>query len=217
MNLKESFRYQNYLKLMFDLCRQDITNMSHAFSATKLHKRHDANPAAEDMIEEPEPTDYYSNDDVIAFMMAILKEKEKLCVAIAKTKEKIMKETEIPIDQAVECNKMYRDAVDSICRMLGFKASKRIERGQAYLLNNEGNQCAYYYDVEVTRSEAFNRKAAKEIAKNISDMADTTSKEVDLAMVNYEVDFTPMFDVNDSFDDSIEKFMDSRSTISETE
>ena len=71
MNLKESFRYQNFIKTMFDEARSSITSIAHAYNVTKLHKRHEANPAAEDMPESPETPDYHENDKVIALMLGL--------------------------------------------------------------------------------------------------------------------------------------------------
>lgn len=209
MNLKEAFRYQNYLKTVFIEARDSITDIRHAFNVTKVHKRHDANPGAEDMTELPKDPDYYPNDKVILFMIAIIGEKENLCNAIVKAKNKIMEETGMSVDQATECNKMRRDAAFAINRMLKYKQSNSTERGTAFLLNNEGNQATYYYDVEVSKDEAFDRSGAKRIARDISAEADRVSGIVDQAMVNFDVNFEPIFDINDSFDESMEKFMDS--------
>lgn len=209
MNLKEAFRYQNYLRTVFVEARDSITDIRHAFNVTKVHKRHDANPGAEDMTELPKDPDYFSNDNVILFMIAIIEEKEKLCDAIVKTKNKIMEETGLSVDQATECNKLRRDAAFAINKMLKYKQSKCTDRGSAFLLNNEGNQATYYYDVEVSKDEAFDRVNAKRISRDISATADKVSGIVDQAMVNYEVYFDPMFDINDSFDESMEKFMES--------
>lgn len=210
MNLKESFRYQNYIRSMFSDAKSSILDQNHAFKVSKLHRRHDANPEAEDFVEELEDQqDFYPNDQVIAFISALIDEKERLCKAISRTKREIMDTIGISIDQVTECNKMRREAAETINRMLWNKSSKRIERGQAWKLNVEGNQSPYYYEIEVTKTEAFNRDAAKETVKGLYSFADEMSGYVDDGMVNYEVEFEPMFDVNDSFDDAMEKFLKS--------
>lgn len=206
MNLKEAFRYQNFIKQTFDEARVNIVNPGHAFVVTKNHKRHDANPAADDVVETPEAPDYYDNDSVIRFAAILLSEKENVCKAIAIAKAKVMEETGFSIDQAAECNKMRRDLAASMNRMLTYKAKKRTERGSAYMLNNEGNQTPYYYDIEVDCKEAYDRASAKGLAKEIIADADEASMMMDQVLVNTEVDFAPMFSVNDTFDDVMEKY-----------
>lgn len=207
MNLKESFRYQNFIKTMFDEARSSITSLAHAYNVTRLHKRHEANPAAEDMPESPETPDYHENDKVIALMLALIDEKERLSKAISDTKFTVKAVTGMSLDQDTECNKMRREAASAINRMLSYKARKLTERGSGYMLNNEGNQVQYTYDVEVVREEAFDRNKDREIMKKISSDADTVSTAIDQAMVNYQVEFEPMFEVTDSFDDVMEKFL----------
>ena len=207
MNLKESFRYQNFIKMMFDEARSSITSITHAYNVTKLHKRHEANPAAEDMPESPETPDYHENDKVISLMLALIDEKERLSKAISDTKFTVKAVTGMSLDQDTECNKMRREAASAINRMLSYKSKKTTERGSGYMLNNEGNQVQYTYDVEVIREEAFNRNSDREIMKKISSDADAISTAIDQAMVNYQVEFEPMFEVTDSFDDVMEKFL----------
>ncbi len=210
MNLKESFRYQNFIKSMFDETTSSIATIAHAYNVTRLHKKSEANPEATDTTELPEEADFHSNDDVILLMMALIQEKVDLCAAIAEAKAAVLKSDGLSIDQATECNKMRRDAARALRNMMRFKKRKSVERGVSYKINAEGNQSQYYYDIEVDKEEAYDREKAKELSKSLSEDADFVSNEIDSCMVNCQVNFKPSFDVNDSFDDVMEKFLSVR-------
>ena len=86
MNLKESFRYQNFLdKLMRAACCS-IQESEHALKITKVHNKTKANPDATDLSEVVEVADFAPNDDVIRFMQWLITEREKLTKAISSAK-----------------------------------------------------------------------------------------------------------------------------------
>ena len=78
--------------------------------------------------------------------------------------------------------------------------------GIGYRFNNEGNQVSYKCDVKRVTTINFDRNTVRKYASSLSETADNTSIEVDKCLINYEVDFEPPFDVNDSFDEVFEKF-----------
>ena len=51
MNLKESFRYQNFLENMLAYAGNSLTDREHSLTITKNHLRKKANAEAEDMME----------------------------------------------------------------------------------------------------------------------------------------------------------------------
>lgn len=203
MNLKESFRYQNFLDRMMREACSSITNREHAHIITRFHNKSKANPEAEDMNEVVEVEDFVPNDDVIRFMQWLIVEREKLTKAISAAKTAV----DIDIDAAVETNKFRQAAHSAVKRMLAFSSPKRTERGQDYKFNAEGNQMPYYYEIEVTSSGAYNRSASKEFMRSIIAEADKASADIDSAMVNSEVDYTARFDVNESFEDVMAEFI----------
>lgn len=212
MNLKESFRYQKFLESMMRNASASIQCREHCLTTTKTHMRKKANPDAEDLVENVEcETTFYPNDDVIAFMVWLTEERNKLTVAIGKAKSSVG----FDIDAAVETNKFRQILNSSIKNMLRMNPSKRMEQGRDYKFNVEGNQTLYYYDVEVVTNEAYNRNASKGIMRNMISEADKTSAEIDAAMINTVVDYTPVYDVNESFDDVMAEFTESRQGTTE--
>ena len=51
MNLKESFRYQNFLDMMMRAASASIQQRDHCLKVTKTHLRSKANPDASDVTE----------------------------------------------------------------------------------------------------------------------------------------------------------------------
>lgn len=206
MNLKESFRYQKFLESLMDSARLSIQNREHSLTTTKMHKRSSANVEAEDTVEVVTCEEvFYPNDMVIAFMTRLVEERRKLTVAIGRAKASVG----FDIDAAVETNKFRQSLNAAVKRMLCYKPSKRTEKGSDYKFNVEGNQTRYYYDVEIVSEEAYDRDSAKKVMKDMISAADKTSAEIDSAMINTSVDYEPLYDVNESFEDVMAEFEES--------
>lgn len=206
MNLKESFRYQNNLDGLMLSAGNSITHPEHCLSVTKRHLRKKANSEAEDVTETVDYGEFYANDNVLKLMLYLIDEREKLTTAIDYAKAGI----DFDIDAAIETNKFRQNVAGRIKAMLRFTNSNKIERGSAYTFNVERNQTQYFYDIEVASVEAFNRSNAKKTMRELLAQADKVSAEIDSAMINTQVNYTPPFNVNDSFEDVMESFMTNR-------
>lgn len=204
MNLKEAFRYQNFLDSLMRAACYNLGQMSNCVTVTKTHKRNKANPEAEDIKEEVEPEGaHFPSDSIIEFMEWLVAEREKLTTAIGKAKASVG----FDIDAAIETNKFRQSVNSAVKGMLRFTPSKKTEQGRDYKFNVEGNQTPYVYDIEVVTSEAFNRDNAKKVMRAMISAADKTSAEIDSAMINTAVDYAPIFDVNESFEDVMSEFV----------
>lgn len=203
MNLKESFRYQNWLESMMRKAEESLMLSSHSLIITKKHMLSQYDPEVENRIENVEEEPFYSNDSVISFMQWLILERHKLTKAINEAKSSL----DFDIDATLEANKFRRSVINSIDYMLKyFKSKKKTEEGKAYKFNNEGNQMPYYYDIEVEIKEAFDREVSRFKMKSLSEESDVQSSKIDSAMINTEVNYTPTFDVNDTFEDVMEEF-----------
>ena len=203
MNLKESFRYQNFLENMLAYAGNSLTDKEHSLTITKNHLRKKANAEAEDMIETVDVGEFFKNDDVLKFMTMLVEERSKLTNAIGKAKASIG----FDLDAAIETNKFRQTVANRVKTMLRFTASKRTERGTDYKFNVEGNQTQYYYDIEVEANEAFDRSVAKDTMRKLILKADKVSAEIDSAMINTIVEYDAPFNVNDSFEDVMTDFL----------
>lgn len=206
MNLKESFRYQNFLETMMDNAGYSLINREHSLVVAKRHLKSKVNPDVQDTNEVVDVGDFYRNDDVLRFMLMLVDEREKLTTAIEKAKSSVS----FDLDAAIETNKFRQIVMRQAKTMLRYTASKKIEQGTDYKFNVEGNQTQYFYDIEVDIKENFDRKTAKSVVRELSAMADQLSASIDSAMINTQVDYKAPFDVNDSFEDVMEAFLEEK-------
>ena len=203
MNLKESFRYQKFLDTMMNQARRSLCDPDHILKVTKKHLRNAANPDAENVEEVVElDTPFFPNDDVIRFMEWLVEERQKLSVAIGCAKASVG----FDIDAAIEANKFRQIVYGGIKSMLAFNSSKSKTQGRDYRFNINGDQTPYYYDIEVTKEEAFNREASRDVMRRMITEADQVSADIDAALINIQVDYDPKFDVNESFNDVMTAF-----------
>ncbi len=203
MNIKESFRYQKFLGDMMTSARISLTRRDNCITAVKKHMRSKAKAGAEDTEEIVDNGNFYKNDDVLDFMLFLVDERGKLTSAIGHAKAYLC----FDIDAAIEANKFRHMAFQDIKRMLRNTPTQYIERGTAYTFNDEGNQVRYSYDVEVEEREAFDREKAKAVIRDLMSASDKVSSDIDSALINTRVDYTPPFNVSDTFEDAMEEFL----------
>ena len=208
MNLKEAFRYQNFLETMIGRGCVSIMDRSHSVSTIRHHKVNKVVPEIDDFDDSVVPgEDFFRNDDVIKLLEFLIAEKIKLSSAVSEAKTAAEDKYGIDIDVALAANKCRQRVSDAIKSMLSVKPSTRTEYAYGQKFNVEGNQIDYKYEVDVTTSDAFDRNRSKEIAKSLTEASDTTSTMIDTIKVNTAVDYSPVFDVNDTFDDVMTEFL----------
>lgn len=203
MNLKESFRYQNFLEEMMCSACASIITTNHCLKVTKTHLLSKVNPDAQDITETVEVEPFFANDDVISFMTWLVAEREKLTTAINAAKASV----DFDIDAAIETNKFRQRVNSSIKSMLRHTPVKGTESGRDYKFNLEGNQMPYVYEIEVVSEEAYDKAGAKALMRETISRADEVSAAIDAAMINTKVDYEPVFDVNEAFDDVMTDFL----------
>ena len=164
-----------------------------------------SNPDVQDVVETVEVDAFFENDVVIAFIKWLVGEREKLTKAIGAAKASIG----FDIDAAIETNKFRQTASNSIKTMLRYMPSKRTEQGRDYKFNVEGNQMPYIYDIEVVSEEAYDKNGAKAAMRALITEADKVSADIDAALINTRVEYEPVFDVNETFEDVMTEFLTS--------
>lgn len=204
MNLKESFRYQNFLEAVIGAAGSSLTSSEHCLKTTRNHLRKAANPDVDDVVEEVKVDEFFANDDILKFVEFIIEEKSKLSEAISKAKSSLP----FDVDAAIATNKFRQRVCSTIRNMLRYSTpSKRVENGRDYKFNLEGNQVGYVYNIEVTKEVTYDVDSAKRMLKQLIVKSDEVSSAIDNAMVTTEVDYQPPFDVNDSFEDVMTEFL----------
>ena len=191
MNLKEAFRYQNFLDRLLNQTMATMSIQDNLLEVSKVHRRSKAISSAEDETEVAEVTELVVPDTAISLALskAIGVAKGNLAGGIG------------DMDAAIEANKCRQSVAEKIRSMLRIKSGKKVERGTGYTFNGEGNQVPYIYDVEVTTTERFDRAKLKATMQDLLSEADKVSAQIDEAVVNTKVDYKAPWDVNASFED----------------
>lgn len=201
MNLKESYRYANYLDNLLSTAYSYLRNKGFITTTKQNHLRSKANSDAQDeVIDIQKPYDVeFTPNSVLDFIVKVIDEKEGLSSAIALAKAN----TEINIDNAIAMNKKKQGFVSVLNGMVGIKASETITTGTDYKFNQEGNQVKYCYNIEQKTCIDYNRTDVKNLIKKYLKETDDISAKLDSIEINTKVEFNPLFDVNSSFEDSV--------------
>lgn len=200
MNLKEAFRYQNFLDRLLNQTMATMSIQDNLLEVSKVHRRSKAIASAEDETEVAEVTELVVPDTAISLALSIVKEKDALTTAIGVAKGNLAGGIG-DMDAAIEANKCRQSVAETLRNMLRIKSGKKVERGTGYTFNGEGNQVPYIYDVEVTTAERFDRAKLKATMQDLLSESDKVSAQIDEAVVNTKVDYKAPWDVNASFED----------------
>ena len=190
-----------------------LQHPSFCLQTTKVHLRKAVNPEAEDVTEVVDDGEFVSADTVMAFMAHLIEEREKLSIAIGAAKASIG----FDMDAAIETNKFRQSLNGSIRKMLRFVGTKKKTTEMGYKFDINGQQVPYRYDVEVTTTERYDKEAAKTMMRETIAKADEVSAAIDAALINTAVAYEPPYDVNESFDDVLETFVQRQRKVTTTE
>ena len=203
MNLKESYRYANYLDGLLSTAYTYLRNKGFVTTTVEEHLRKQSNPDVEnETIEVQKPFDVeFSPNDVIDFVVKVIEEKEKLSESIAKAKNT----TDVNIDNAIAMNKKKQAFVSVLNGIADIKPSEKVVNGTGYKFNQEGNQVKYFYNVKQITSIDFDRKNIRNLIKKYAKETDDISTKLDLIEVTTNVEYDPLFNINDNFEECILK------------
>jgi len=204
MVLKEAFRYQNYLGTLIEYATQYLNCTDNVTIKKQEHLRKKSNSEADDeVIDVPKKSDIdFTPNQIINFLINVLGEKEKLSTAIDTAKYT----TEINIDSSIAINKQKQNIVSILNRIANIKGTDKITRGSGYKFNAEGNQVGYNYDIKEVTTIDFDRDKAKGIIKKLRNETDEVSNKLDKLQVELEVNYSPIYELNDSFEDALATF-----------
>lgn len=206
MNLKEAFRYQNKLQALMNEAQYILGREKNITKVENTCLRHKVVCDAEDetTVEVPD-TEYADQITCIAgLLMFLLDQKELLSHAIRNAKQTM----DMDFDGEVSLNAKRQEVARIFKRMGEIRSSEVLlpGAGTGYKFNAEGNQVAYRCDLKKVTTINFDRNKVRAYANALNKKADAISAELDKAMVNTNVDYTPVFDVNDTFDEVLTAF-----------
>lgn len=201
MNLKESYRYANYLDRLLMTADTYLRNKGFVTTTEQNHMRSKANPDAQDeKIEVQKPYDVdFTPNDIIDFVVKVINEKENLFSAIADAKAT----TEINIDNAIAMNKKKQSFVNTLNSIVSIKPNETQSMGKDYKFDINNEQKPYSYQIISKTSIDFDRTNVKGLIKKYNKECDEISSKLDEIEITTQVNFTPLFDVNDSFEDLV--------------
>ena len=199
MNLKEAFRFQNKLQSLMDEAERilaDDRNITQV-KVTALYKK--AMPQQEnETTVEPAPSEYADHiDAVAAFLLHLLGEREKLSRAIRAAKER----QEMDMDSEVSLNSTRQSLASFFRHMVDLRNSEKLLPGGAtgYRFNAEGNQVPFRCDAKRVVTIHYDRNRVRSYLKQLTEKSDRVSAQLDRCLINSQVDYDALFDVNDSF------------------
>jgi hypothetical protein len=208
MNLKESFRYQNFLDSLLGTASEYLSITSYVTTTKQEHCRTKASPEAKDetvAVRVEKPFDCEVNA-LIDFVVHLVEEKERLGVAIGEAKAL----ERLDPDNAIAMNRCRQSTARMLKNLANTKAYERDITGKGYRLDNDGRQVQYLYDVKEIVTIDFDRNKAKAVAKALSREADEVSAEIERMVIERPVDYAPLYDVNDTFEDALATFINGR-------
>lgn len=201
MILKEAFRMQNKFTALISEAQLLLTRGVITKKVTETHLRQKANPNAENEVIEVKKDQEYDANRVIKMIMELMEEKIILSKKISDAKRGHAQD----IDMLVANNKAKQNVLRTLTIVADLKSNESVIPGRGYMINGEGNQTAYSYDIQKVETIDFDRGVVKGIIKRLRQEIDETSNAIDVANVTIDVDFTSKFDVNDTFEDAYEK------------
>ena len=208
MNLKEAFRYQNKLQSFMDEAQGILDDDRNVTLVENTYLRHKVMDEAEDekILVTPE-TEYCEQiTDVARFLLYLLEEKQKLFAAIRTTKDAL----EIDMDSEVSLNATRQSIARTFKHMNGLRNSELTisNGGNGYRFNAEGNQISYRCDVKRVTTINYDRNVIRDELGKLNQKSDETSTKLDLCLVTSSVTYEPPFDVNSSFAEAFEVYME---------
>ena len=210
MNLKEAFRFQNKLLSMMEEAQSILRSEQNITKVQNTYLRKKVMAEAEDETTMEQPSTEYSEriTEMAVFLLYLLDEREKLSGAIQKTKSGLG--LAAGRDGEIGLNSKRQEIAALFRRMVGVRASETLipNGGTVYRFNNEGNQVAYRCDVKRVVTINFDRNKIRKLCRDLSRKADETSNALDAALVNARVEYTAPFDMNDTFTDLFEDYLE---------
>lgn len=207
MNLKEAFRYQNYLENLLNNVNSYLTSRENVVQIKEIHYRHKSNIEAEDETKDVTANRIFPNykvKQIIDFMMTVANEKCKLTAAIDEAK-KAYKDTAYDVELI---NNRTRQTVARVLRYLnGLKSTETAGIGRDYKFNVNGDQVSYAYETKIVQTIDYDRNNVRKLFQQCSEESDAVSTKLDQALLNITVVMEPKFNVNYSFEEAVEQYL----------
>lgn len=201
MILKEAFRYQNYLNDLLARSIMYVSNDNYMTNIKTIHKKSKINKddIDETIIEEKPYSVSFSPNQLIDFIVNIISEKEKLSKAISVAKA----QSSIDMDSAASLNKLKQTVIKCLQNLNSLHNYEKDSTCTGYKFNNDGDQVPYIYPTTKIVTIDFDRNSVKGLIKKYKKESDDTSIVLDKAMLNIEVYYDPIWDVDTPLEEAV--------------
>lgn len=206
MNLKEAFRYQNKLQALMDEATDVLSRDANVTVVESKILRSKALSGAEDESVTATPDTEFADQitEIVAFLVHLLDEKEKLSAAIKSAKASM----DLDFDGEISINSSRQNIAHILKHMNDLRSTEQLitNGGVGYTFNAEGNQVSYRCDLKKVTKINFKRDVVQSKMKALNRKADEISSQLDVCLVTTKVDYNPPYDVNASFADAFGTF-----------
>ena len=183
MNMKDAFRFQNKLKDLMVEATEILQDRRNIVKVKTTHLRSKVMGDAQDaVVEEVAPSEYAGHaNEVAAFLMSILEEREKLCRAIHTAKGGL----DLDMDSEVGLNRQRQELAEVFRHMTTLRNSEKTIAGggSGFRFNGEGNQVSYRCDATQVTTIDFDRNKIRVMATALSKKSDEISMSLDKCLV----------------------------------
>ena len=208
MNMKDAFRFQNKLKSLMCEAASILQDRRNLVRVKTTHLRSQVMADTQDaVVVEAAPSEYAGHaNEVAAFLMSLMGEREKLSQAIYAAKGTL----ELDMDSEVGLNRQRQELAGIFRHMTTLRNSEKTIAGggSGFRFNGEGNQVSYRCDAAQVTTIDFDRNKIRGMAAALSKKADESSMSLDRCLVNTEVIYAMPFDMNDSFEEILNDFIE---------
>ena len=201
MNLKEAFQAQNKINGLILLINHYLSDSDNIMTVTEKHLRSKALPGQQDesIDASNKSEENYDVGKMLVVWQNLTDERERLTAAIGTAKRNM----DFDLDAAVDGNKNRRSFISVLQSMAVLKSSHVLKKGAGkdYVFNNEGNQTSYCYDIDRIKTIDYDRNKVRALLKELTRKADEVSLQIDTALLNTQVEYTPTLELIE--DDSL--------------
>ena len=196
MNLKEAFQAQNRISELLTYIGVYLSDEDNIMTVTEKHLRSKALAGQQDEAVDAsrKGEEGFDVGGLLTIWQKLMQEKEALGLAIGKAKAGM----DFNLDAAVDANKSRRAFLSTLQRMAARKSSHQLQKGEGkgYVFNNEGNQTAYFYDIDRILTIDYDRNRVRDMAKKLNREAEDISIKIDEALLTTKVDYTLEIDLS---------------------
>jgi len=218
MSLKESFRYLNILEKHISSLTTILSNKNNAIKIEEIHYKSKVDDKISDeiinqTIERPYPN--VTIIDLSFLIKQLLEQKFELSIAIELAKRDLQLDWQengkpLTLDSGIEFAKKNRELANSLKYLLDIKSTETKSQGNGYTFNINKDQIVYKYEILKKISIDFDRNVVKDLYKKLISKADIISIQIDSAMLKECVLYNPLYDLHDSLEEIVEKYVTSK-------